>query len=201
MSELWRTISAGSPERGRMSNYICYLVGLFIGTILGWNLSSRFYRQDTERLDWLERTRSEIDTEGPGFVIYNSVNGEESELGHGASGGSYKRLRPAIDAAMRKAKAANVRISDGAPEVACSEWVGGWREMSSAPRDGTPILVWLGGQVWIAAWEKYNDSSYPYVWQTQTGSALVRPWKDDEEPEAWRPLPEPPTDGGERRRE
>ena len=92
-----------------MSNYICYLVGLFIGTILGWNLSSRFYRQDTERLDWLERTRSEIDTEGPGFVIYNSVNGEESELGHGASGGSYKRLRPAIDAAMRKAKAANDR--------------------------------------------------------------------------------------------
>lgn len=70
--------------------------------------------KDANRLDWLERTKSEIDTEGPGFVIYNSVNGEESELGHGASGGSFKRLRPAIDAAMRRAKAANEKIRQDA---------------------------------------------------------------------------------------
>lgn len=54
--------------------------------------------RDSKRLNWLESTRSEIDTDGPGFVIYNSTE----ELGGGASGGSYKRLRSAIDAAMRK---------------------------------------------------------------------------------------------------
>lgn len=57
--------------------------------------------RDTKRLNWLERTRSEVDTDGPGFVIYNSVGGESNELGGGASRGSYKRLRNAIDAAMR----------------------------------------------------------------------------------------------------
>jgi hypothetical protein len=69
--------------------------------ILAW-LAASHYR-DARRLDWLERTRSEIDTEGPGFIVYNSERGEESELGVGASGGSFKRLRSAIDSAMKSA--------------------------------------------------------------------------------------------------
>jgi len=52
---------------------------------------------DTQRLDWLERTRSEIDTDGPGFIIYNA----SEELGRGASKGAWKTLREAIDAAMK----------------------------------------------------------------------------------------------------
>lgn len=55
----------------------------------------RAAEEDTRRLDWLEKTRSEIDTDGPGFVIYN----ESSGLGGGASSGSWKTIRAAIDAA------------------------------------------------------------------------------------------------------
>ena len=52
---------------------------------------------DTDRINWLESTRSEIDTDGPGFIIYNKT----CELGHGASKGSWKTLRQAIDAAIK----------------------------------------------------------------------------------------------------
>jgi len=54
--------------------------------------------RDAKRLNWLESTRSEIDTDGPGFVIY----GGSEQLGNGLSGGSFKTLRGAIDAAMGK---------------------------------------------------------------------------------------------------
>ena len=53
-------------------------------------------QKDKARLDWLESHRAEIDTDGPGFVIYTESQG----LGGGASRGSYKTLRAAIDAAM-----------------------------------------------------------------------------------------------------
>jgi hypothetical protein len=72
--------------------------------ILGLALLAASGCKDANRLDWLERTRSEIDTDGPGFIIYNSANGEDGEFGGGASKGSFKRLRRAIDAAMRASK-------------------------------------------------------------------------------------------------
>lgn len=75
------------------------LLIVMCGAAVAWGAVLAVKRgRDSKRLNWMERTRSEIDTDGPGFVIYNSTE----ELGGGASGGSYKRLRNAIDAAMRK---------------------------------------------------------------------------------------------------
>lgn len=72
---------------------------------------ARIRAADTRRLNFLERTRAEIDTDGPGFVIYGGD--ESTQLGGGMSRGSYKTLRAAVDAAMR----ANVAISHGGKEL------------------------------------------------------------------------------------
>ncbi len=72
------------------------ILGLFIQACRG--------AADKKRLDWLERTRSEIDTEGPGFIIYNDES-ELAGLGSGASSGAFRNLRDAIDAAILNAEA------------------------------------------------------------------------------------------------
>ena len=74
-------------------------------------------RQDTKYINFLERTRAEIDTEGPGFVIYGG-NQESTELGGGLSRGSYKKLRPAIRAAMKTMEEINgTKQNSKAPPV------------------------------------------------------------------------------------
>jgi hypothetical protein len=63
-----------------------------------------------------------------------------------------------------------------------------WKEMDSAPRDGTPILVARNNDV---SWEFY------VVWWTRDP---VYPWSaewnayPEERLDYWRPLPEPPYD-------
>lgn len=52
--------------------------------------------EDSRLLEWLETSRAEIDTDGPGYIIYTPHNG----LGYGASKGSWPTLRQAIRAAM-----------------------------------------------------------------------------------------------------
>ena len=74
----------------------------------------------------------------------------------------------------------------------CNDLLGAWLPIATAPRDGTEVLLWVWGKRVVGAWLPYSDSSYPILWQDHNGRAIVRPWKDDEEPEFWSALPEAP---------
>jgi hypothetical protein len=70
-----------------------------------------------------------------------------------------------------------------------------WKPIETAPKDGTAVLLYFSNsphQIWIGAWVRHSDPSYPFVWRDPTGSILVREWKDDVPPTHWMPLPEPP---------
>lgn len=74
-----------------------------------------------------------------------------------------------------------------------------WRDIASAPKDGKLVLLTFDdARICIGAWERHEDSSYPFVWKDSYGSVIVRGWKDDPEPTHWQPLPSPPasSDGG-----
>ncbi len=61
-----------------------------------------------------------------------------------------------------------------------------WQDISTAPRDGTKLLIWERGRIFAAWWED------EYVW--------AKGWIDDYnrsdtytfEPSHWMPLPSPP---------
>jgi hypothetical protein len=71
-----------------------------------------------------------------------------------------------------------------------------WQPIETAPKDGTPILVWRkAGIVWLAYW---NDS-FLHVQSDQHMPAWVvfdceDPWFSEtyQSPTHWQPLPEPP---------
>lgn len=74
--------------------------------------------------------------------------------------------------------------------VASSGLFGKWRPIEEAPRDGTRILVPMGGCIVIASWcdQKYHKNPHPYWQYTMRG---VR-WDRENQPEVWMPLPEMP---------
>lgn len=55
-----------------------------------------------------------------------------------------------------------------------------WRDIASAPKNQTYILLWCGGEINVAQW---------YVWCDSTAYWYPCPWKD---PTHWMPLPAPP---------
>lgn len=84
-----------------------------------------------------------------------------------------------------------------------------WQPIETAPRDGTQILVWRMGHLWIASWRSYwtledmrwvvrqPDSSRP----AEAGSVIsIGPPTELETavgisgPTHWMPLPDPPTE-------
>lgn len=68
-----------------------------------------------------------------------------------------------------------------------------WKPIANAPRDGRNLLLsWGEDRIRIGAWVAHRDVSHPFVWEDQSGSVLVRPWKDDTEPTHYRELPAPP---------
>lgn len=73
----------------------------------------------------------------------------------------------------RVAKALNDRYWDEVCGMA------GWQAIETAPKDGTRILAWRSGDIFIARWHKMLDA-----------------WCDEKEvlrPTHWVPLPEPPS--------
>ena len=78
-----------------------------------------------------------------------------------------------------------------------------WREISSAPRDGTEIILRKGDRVTSGSWEviyeteNHFDSNGNYIcsetiehgasWCSYDGGFC-----EDDEPTHWMPLPEPP---------
>jgi hypothetical protein len=70
-----------------------------------------------------------------------------------------------------------------------------WRPIETAPKDGTEVLLLLDYGIHIGSWQSHGDVSYPFVWKDQSGSVLVRGWKDDPEPIGWMPLPPTKVEG------
>lgn len=74
-----------------------------------------------------------------------------------------------------------------------------WQPIESAPRDGTPVLVWRGPtDIFVAHYVSPvdvfgPDDSDDYVkrWWSTDGQDLTGPM-----PSHWTPLPEPPSDQG-----
>lgn len=56
-----------------------------------------------------------------------------------------------------------------------------WKEIESAPKDGTPVLLWVENGCTIAEF-------WPPAWYSETGAVI------ESEPTHWMPLPEPPAD-------
>jgi hypothetical protein len=68
-----------------------------------------------------------------------------------------------------------------------------WRDIETAPTDGTWVLVWGPSQRWssvMMAWFALNHRSGKAYWKDSTE------WDDyelvDDQPTHWMPLPEPP---------
>ena len=62
--------------------------------------------------------------------------------------------------------------------------VSGWRAIDSAPKDGTPVLVWDGNDCMVS-WYHTVSPEFLGEWYTLAICA--------EEPTHWMPLPSPPT--------
>lgn len=63
-----------------------------------------------------------------------------------------------------------------------------WRDIASAPKDGTPILMWVSGErrrVVFGWWSGRHDPEYP--WHTYGEAYRV------DIPTHWMPLPTPPS--------
>lgn len=63
----------------------------------------------------------------------------------------------------------------------------GWRDISSAPKDGTKVLLWYQGRHWIGycTEEKFNNGQN--VWMVYCGENTVKAAS----PSHWKPLDEP----------
>lgn len=67
----------------------------------------------------------------------------------------------------------------------------GWRDMTEAPRDGTPIIGWFGDKGCKVVWWREGPSTKRYesgvkVWFWSSG------YFRHSEPECWQPCPEAP---------
>lgn len=68
---------------------------------------------------------------------------------------------------------------------------GGWRDISTAPKDGTRILVWREPVVPGAAY--FDVTGWPNNWTGLWPTAYMH-YADGHEPTHWMPLPAPPAD-------
>lgn len=66
----------------------------------------------------------------------------------------------------------------------------GWRDIASAPRDGTEILLATDNGFMFVAFYDDTPGNRTHVWQTADGVCYHR-----DLPTHWMPLPLPPTNG------
>lgn len=60
-----------------------------------------------------------------------------------------------------------------------------WQPIDTAPKDGTPILVWNAGYVAVMCW-------WERCWEYANGIQRYWPRADEREPTHWMPLPDAP---------
>ncbi|MCK9549168.1 hypothetical protein [Aquamicrobium sp.] len=72
----------------------------------------------------------------------------------------------------------------------------GWQDISTAPKDGTEILILRNGRVAIGRWneDKYTKNPRPY-WDGTDAAWQGKIWAREKEPTKWQPLPAAPTEG------
>ena len=68
-----------------------------------------------------------------------------------------------------------------------------WRDIGTAPKDGTRVLLRCGHVTTVGWWElqRYNKQPKPY-WTTEYGWLAGVSWDRSHQPDYWQPLPEPP---------
>ena len=62
-----------------------------------------------------------------------------------------------------------------------------WQPIETAPKDGTPILMWDGDMIYVISWYVPQNTRYPAQWREADGKRYC-----DYDPTHWMPLPEPP---------
>lgn len=93
---------------------------------------------------------------------------------------------------------------------------GGWRDIESAPKDGSYIVAWgkpcssADEGPWVTRWQDYGEGSIALErWKSGDGpkgtfwhSEPVNNWTNGWKPTHWQPLPSPPLPlpGGEEKR-
>jgi hypothetical protein len=78
-----------------------------------------------------------------------------------------------------------------------------WRDIETAPKDGTAILLGNRGGAWIGRWRPVYQSGYRP--SNPWGSLMlnhdhIHMGEKYEQPTAWMPLPPPPTEGRQERK-
>ena len=70
-----------------------------------------------------------------------------------------------------------------------------WQDISTAPRDGTRIIVCCGEHPSIAYFEKAKDRRDIDMWLTNVWSEEIGRTRTMIKPQVWMPLPQPPDTG------
>ena len=108
------------------------------------------------------------------------------------------------DVIVRSADGAWVVSKERVPRTALARSAPGWRDMDSAPKDGTMFLAYIrhnvgGAERWAVAWapSHLNENSRYAWWVTQSdvGCPIVETHSSVDNcwiMEAWQPLPAPP---------
>lgn len=83
----------------------------------------------------------------------------------------------------------------------------GWQPISSAPKDGTPVLLGAPGRTTVGQWVaeqwptagEYHATTGEYLGQHETGECIEAHWSswdggftEEHPPTHWMPLPAPP---------
>jgi hypothetical protein len=72
----------------------------------------------------------------------------------------------------------------------------GWRPISTAPRDGTRVLLWCPATQWrgVAAWDVNPYEGHQMAWTTDETESVLLTY---DAPTMWQPLPPPPGEGSD----
>ena len=69
-----------------------------------------------------------------------------------------------------------------------------WQPISTAPRDGTHILLSCGPEVWFGWWQDRKKHAGEWVFADPDCAEGINGWIAGYGPTYWHPLPPPPTD-------
>jgi hypothetical protein len=72
-----------------------------------------------------------------------------------------------------------------------------WQPIATAPKDGTPIDLWISGSNRRFADCRFHRGMWQHWWMDCFGSGMDWQSLDSHKPTHWMPLPTPPTEGSD----